>query len=119
MKNLLAQATDFFGQVTPPPGIEQYGDLSDFGLIKFANNLLKLLIVIGGLYTFINIIFAGFGYMSAGGDSKKISDATTKIWQSIIGLVIMAGSFVIAALVGWLLFKDATAILNPKIYGPQ
>jgi len=32
--------------------------------------------------------------------------------------VIMAGSFVLAALIGWLIFGDATAILNPKIYGP-
>lgn len=117
MKNLLAQ-TGFFGQISPPPGIADYGDVTSGGLIKFANNLLKLLIVGGGLFTFLNIILAGLGYIGAGGDPKRIEQSTNKIWQSILGLVIMAGSFVIAALLGWLLFQDATAILNPRIYGP-
>lgn len=120
LTNLLAQAsTPFFGNISPPPGVTNYGDVTNGGLIKFANNLLKLLIVGGGLFTFINIILAGLGFISAGGDPKKIEQSINKIWQSILGLVIMAGSFVIAALLGWVLFQDATAILNPRIYGPQ
>jgi len=118
MKTLLSQAQNFFGNIAPPPGINQYGDLNT-GLIKFANNLLKLAIVGAGLYTFLNLILAGYDFLSAGGDTKKVTQAWNKIWQSILGLAIVASSFVIAALVGWLIFKDATAILSPKIYGPN
>lgn len=117
MKTFLTQAGSFFGNIAPPPGVNQYGDL-DTGLIKFANNLLKLLIIGAGLYTFLNIILAGYDFLSAGGDSKKITQAWSKIWQSILGLVIVASSFVIAAVVGQLIFKDPSAILSPKIYGP-
>jgi len=117
--NLIVQATNLFGEISPPPGVNQYGEVSSGGLIKFSNNILKLIIVGGGIFTFINFLLAGFGFMTAGGDPKKITQSVDKIWQSVLGLVIMAGSFVAAAIIGWIVFGDVTAILNPKIYGPQ
>ena len=117
MNQLLAQCDPFFGCVSPPPGVKDYGDFKT-GLIPFANNILKLMIVGAGIFAFINIIVAGYGFLSAGGDSKKVEAAWNKIWQSLLGLAFVAGSFVLAAIFGWLIFKDPTAILNPKIYGP-
>jgi len=118
--SLLAQSsTDFWGKINTPPGIDKYGPLTSGGAINFANNILKLAIVGAGLFAFINFISAGYTYLGAGGDVKKVTEATNKIWQSILGLVIVAGSFVLAAIVGWLVFKDPTAIISPKIYGPQ
>jgi len=118
MNQLLAQCDPFFGCVSPPPGVKDYGDFKT-GLIPFANNILKLMIVGAGIFAFINIIVAGYGFLSAGGDSKKVEAAWNKIWQSLLGLAFVAGSFVLAAIFGWLIFKDPTAILNPKIYGPN
>lgn len=115
----LAQVEEIIGKVTPPPGVADYGGLIEKqGLIKFANNLIKLIIVIAGLYAFFNLIIAGYGFMSAGGDPKKVEEAWAKIWQSLIGLLIIAGSFVLAAIFGWMLFGDPGAILQPKITGP-
>ena len=116
---LIAQAENFFGNITPPAAIQAYGDLDTFGLVKFANNILKLLIVGAGIYAFINIIIAGYEFLGAGGDAKKVEAAWKRIWQSILGLAFVAGSFVLAAILGWIIFKDPTAILNPKIYGPN
>jgi len=114
-----AGGENIFGEVKLP-GIFKYGSLTQEGggLILFLNNLLKLMIVIAGLYAFFNIIIAGYGFMSASDDPKAISRATNKIWLSLLGVVIVAGSFVLAAILGWLLFGDATAILKPKVYGP-
>jgi len=109
----------FFGTVEPPEAIQKYGVDINAGPMKFANNILKLIIVGAGLFAFINIILAGYGFLSAGGDSKKVEAAWNKIWQSLLGLAFVAGSFVLAAVFGWLIFKDPTAILNPKIYGPD
>ena len=116
--NLIAQAENFFGAVSPPPGVATYGDISSGGLVKFANNILKFIIVIAGLYAFINLVVAGFDFLGSGGDAKKVKSAWEKIWQSLLGLAFVAGSFVLAAVFGWLIFRDPTAILNPKIYGP-
>lgn len=115
---LLAQAQNIFGQVVPPAQISGgYGSYEN-GLPLLLNNIVKLLIVIAGLYAFINIILAGYGFMSAGGDSKAVEKATAKIWQSLIGLLIIAGSFVLAAIFGYIIFKDATALLQLRIFGP-
>lgn len=110
-----------FGDITPPPGVKKYIDIGEGeipGLLIFLNNLVKFMIVIAGLYAFINIILAGYGFMSAGNDPKKIEAASSKIWQSLVGLLIIAGAFVLAAIFGQILFGDPRAILEPKIYVP-
>lgn len=89
------------------------------GIILFITNILRLVFVVAGVFAFFNLIVAGFQYMSAGGDSKALGAAWARIWQSLIGLVIIVGSFALAALFGYLIFGDAGFILNPQIYGPQ
>lgn len=97
-----------------------YGQLttSGKGLILFINNIIRLLIVVGGLWAFLNLVFAGYGFLSAGDDPKNMEKAWQKIWQSMMGMLFILGSFVLAGLFGWLLFGDATAFLKPKLYGP-
>jgi hypothetical protein len=56
--------------------------------------------------------------MNAGGDAKSLASAWATIWQSLVGLLFIVGSFAVAALIGQLIFGDATYILNPRIYGP-
>jgi hypothetical protein len=117
MEYLIAQCDSFFGCVSPPPGVVTYGaDIT--GMMGLANNILKLIIVFAGIYAFLNIIIAGYTFLGAGGDAKKVQQAWEKIWQSMLGLLFVAGSLVLAAILGWLIFKDPTAIINPKIYGP-
>jgi hypothetical protein len=88
------------------------------GLIHFLTNILRFVFVVAGMFAFINLILAGFQFMSAGGDSKAVEKAWGKIWQSLMGLILIVGSFALAALFGYLLFGDAGFILNPKIYTP-
>jgi len=104
------------GEITPPPG--GYPDIEAGGLGSFLNNILMLISTVAGLFALFNFIMAGYGYMSANGDEKKVQQAWAKIWQSLLGLGIVAAAFLIAALVGWIFFKDVTFIINPKIYGP-
>ena len=107
-----------FGNINLPENFA-YGDLAGKGLVSFLNNLLKLVTLIAGIYALINIILAGFGYMSAGDDPKKLAAAGAKIWQSLVGLLIIAGALLLAAIFGWLLFGDPTFIINPRITGPS
>ena len=113
----------FFGNITPPDVFksDKYGDFSTpgKGIVFFANNILKLLIVGAGIYAFINLIVAGYEFLGAGGDAKKVEAAWKRIWQSLLGLAFVAGSFVLSAIFGWLIFKDPKAILSPQIYGPN
>jgi hypothetical protein len=114
---LTPKSTDsIVGNINPPPGSNV--DFTIAGIVPFLNNIIKFLIVIAGVYVLFNIILAGFQFINAGGDPKNVEKAWNKIWQSVLGLVIVAGSFVLAAIFGYLVFGDATAILNPKIYTP-
>lgn len=109
-------ATSIIGTVENPL---KYPGIPEGGLILFFSNILRLVFVVAGIYAFINLILAGFGYMSAGGDAKALTKSWDKIWQTFIGLAIIAGSFVLAALFGYIFFGDAMFILKPTIYGPD
>jgi hypothetical protein len=106
------------GPVNPPPGVKVYQGGSLLGLPVFVGNIVKLMIVVAGLYAFINIMLAGYAFMAANGDPKQIEGAWARIYQSLIGLAFVAGSFVLAAIFGQLLFNDPGALLELRIFGP-
>jgi len=105
------------GEIKPPDQIIK--GLDEGGLGDFLNNIFVLLTVGAGIFALFNFIRAGYAYMSAKDDKEKIADAGAMIVNSIIGLLIIASAFVIAALVGQLLFGDWQFIINPKISGPD
>jgi len=112
------QAAGIFGQIKPPPGVDKYSGGQGAGLVKLLNNILRLLIVGAGLFALFNFIIAGYEFITAGGDAQKINQAWAKIWQSLLGLVVAAGSFTLAAVFGKLIFGRWDAILTPTIYAP-
>lgn len=103
------------GKIENP--LPKYGGVTT-GLTALLSNILRLVFIVAGIYAFINLIIAGFAYMTAGGDAKQLTQAWSRIWQTLLGLAIVAGSFVLAALAGYILFGDAMFMLKPAIYGP-
>jgi hypothetical protein len=101
-----------FGTVKAPGG--GFGGVDD--LPSLINIILRTLIVGAGIYAVFNFVLAGYSYLSAGGDSKQVQLASAKITQSIIGLTVAAGSFVIAGIVGQLLFGDPWYLLRISYY---
>lgn len=114
MKNFLA-ADNPFGPISPPEGIKNYADSPDAAIGQLLNTVVRVLIIGAGVYALINLIMAGYSFMSAGDDAKKVAGAWAKIWQTLLGLAVAAGAFVLAAIFGQLIFKDPTFILNPRI----
>lgn len=111
---VLAQAE--IGKIKPPsfiaPGIEG-GKLT--GIVVFFNSILKLVFIVGGLWAFINFIMAGYEFLKGAGDPKAIAKGWEKIWQSFLGILIIVSSFIFAAIIGIVLFKNAGAILSPDL----
>jgi len=108
-----------FGRVQPPPGVNQFAGGSVGGIAILINIIFRTLIIGAGIFAIFNFILAGYGYLSAGGDPKKISDAGSKITMSVIGLTVAASAFLIAGLLGLILFGDAGAILNFGYFQPR
>lgn len=113
-----------FGQITNPFGPlgspVLAGSTNGSGIVVILNSLVKFVIVLAGLYTFWNIISAGYAFASAGGDPKAVAKAWEKIWLSLLGLLVVAGSFVLAVIFGYLIFgaTNATILISPQIFGP-
>lgn len=109
---------DIFGNITAPEALSRFGGPDGIGIGKFLNTILRGMIVVAGIWALFNLVSAGFSFLAAGEDPKKIAGAWGKIWQSLLGLAVAAGSFVLAAIFGQLIFGDPTFILNPKIPTP-
>jgi hypothetical protein len=112
-------AANPLGTVPPPQGVVYFAGGQVGGITIFITIIVRLIIVGAGVYGLINLALAGYSFMSAGGDSKQVADAWAKIWQTMLGIGIAAGSLVLAALIGILFFRDATALINPAIYTPN
>lgn len=116
----LAAFNSPFGTINAPVNgmgsIGPNGELT--GPLTFFNNILRLVFVAAGLWVFVNLIMAGFQYINAGGDSEAVASAWARIWQSILGLVIIVASFLVAAIIGIVMFGDPMAILRPSLGSP-
>ncbi len=111
-------ANDFkFGNIETPPGIENYG-AGPQGLILLLNNLLKIIIFVGGLIALVNLITSAIQYIGSSGNPKNTEQASSRIWMSLLGLLVIAASIGVAALIGFIFFGSSTAILSPTIKGP-
>jgi len=102
-----------FGNIPNPT---KYTSPNGEGLFQFISQIFQLTGVIAGIYFAVNIITAGYMYLSANGDTKKTEQAWAQIWQSILGMIIVASAFVLASVIGNLLGIN---ILNPIIKGPN
>lgn len=117
MNNLLAQDNKF-GTVALPAGLSNFGADPGLAFGKLIQFGLRALIVGAGIYSLFNLVLAGYAFMSAGDDSKKVAGAWTQISQTIIGLAFTAGAFVLAAIIGQIIFNNPLFLLQPVIPTP-
>ncbi|KKS78247.1 MAG: hypothetical protein UV74_C0001G0094 [Candidatus Woesebacteria bacterium GW2011_GWB1_43_14] len=115
MKHLAQIQENPFGQVSPPPALQNFAPVEEGGIGQLLNIFINVLIAGAGIYAVINIILAGYAFMGAGADSKKVAEAWAKIYQTFMGLAFVAGTFVLAAIFGILLFGSWDALLKPTI----
>ena len=104
-----------FGSITVPAGLQNFGTDPAVAIGKLIQFALRGLIVVAGIYALFNLVLAGYSFMSAGDDAKKVAGAWAQIYQTIIGLAVAAGSFVLAAIFGQLLFDNPLFLLQPTI----
>ncbi len=109
-------ADNIIGTIEPFGGAKTYGDLSQGGLVNFISNLVSLIILVAGIFTLVNFVLAGYGYLSSNGQPQKISAAGNKMLESLIGLIIIAATFIIAGLIGFVVFGDQSALIKLNLF---
>lgn len=103
--------TDPIGQLEAPASIVTQPE----NIYKIFNSVVNLLIVVAGIWFLVQIILAGFNYITGAGDSNKTGEAMKKITDSVIGLVVVAAAFIITYIAGALFFGTSFNILQPTI----
>jgi hypothetical protein len=99
----------------PTPIASKYPGGAGTAIGNLIQTIIYILIAGAGIYALINFVLAGYSFMSAGDDPKKIAGAWAMIWQSALGLAVAAGSIVLAAVLGRLIFGPEYNILKPTI----
>lgn len=110
----------FFGTFSPPPGIAEYEGNSQgvSAITTLLSNILRLTIFAAGLYTLINLIVSGIQYIGSSGNPELLKQASSRIWISLLGMIIIAASLILAAVIGIIFFNDYKAIIQPLIPNP-
>ncbi len=112
------------GGISPPKGVDSFNrqvwrDASVvgkyIGIFYFVSAGLRLFFIIAGLLVFGNFIYSGFIYITQAGNSKTHTEVKERITFSVVGLVIMVSAFIVASLIGAIVFGDVGFILNPNI----
>lgn len=111
-----------FGNIQNPLGgtFTEAGGYSSVqgGLGLLITNLIKLTTIGAGIWFLVNLLVAGTMYIGSNGEAEKITIAWAKIWQSLIGLLIIVSSLTLTAIISKVFFGSYSTILNPVIYGP-
>ena len=74
----------------------QAGTTPELGLIGVVSAVINALLALIGVVFLALLIYAGFNYMTAGGDSDKVTKARETMTRAAIGLVIILLSYAIA-----------------------
>ncbi|MHB8362782.1 MAG: pilin [Patescibacteria group bacterium] len=77
--------------------------------------VVTLLFFIAGLVFFVMIVISGLKMMTSGGDREKFAGARSSLVYAIIGIVIVAGSFLIVEVVFGLLHVNGSIFTSSPI----
>jgi len=76
------------------------------------SGIIGLLTVCASIWFMFQMLFAGYEWISAGGDAKKLEEARQRITHGFMGLVIVVGAWALLAVTGQFLGYDIL-ISNP------
>jgi len=83
------------------PALKNFGDdtTGGAGLAFYISQLWKTLVVVGGLAFLLYTIIGGITWVMAGGDKAKVEGAQKHLTNGLTGLIILAASYAIMAVV--------------------
>ena len=95
--NLLAPP--IIGKIEPPAGPPVAGDNPSVFIAGLVRGGIQLLLIVSFVVVLLWTIFAGFRFITSGGDPKSTGQAWTQMYMGLVGMLIIFGSFAIIKLV--------------------
>ena len=96
------------GQIGGDKGLGPFGNIgansdSTAGLVGITNiisSVVGFMTIAAGVWFLFQLLFAGYEWMTAGGDTKRIGGSRDRIVHAFIGLVIVIAAWSLLAVVG-------------------
>ena len=93
------------------------GDQSLPLLTQIISIAIGLMTLIAGIYFFFILLSGAIGWISSGGDRQKIESARQRVFNGVIGIVVVVAAIFIIQIVGGVIgFPD---ILRPQVTIPR
>ena len=96
----------FTGNIANKSGFDQ--DVSTTTLSETIGRIIKIVLSFTATIFLALTVYAGFLWMTAGGNDEKVSKATQILYTSVIGLIIVFAAYGITVFVMWAVFGSAT-----------
>jgi hypothetical protein len=77
--------------------------------------IINMAFALSGLYFFFSLILGGYSYITAGGDKESVQKASSRIRNSIIGVIVILSVFVITYIVETLFGFSILLINLPNV----
>ena len=75
------------------------GDKDVTVLAVYITNFVKIMFIAGTISLFFMLLFGAFEYLTAGGEKDKIGNATKRMTNAIVGMIIMLSAYAIFRLI--------------------
>lgn len=100
LNNLIAQNLAQGSIINPvlPPTLGQDPDSIGF-LQKFLPLVVTLILIVGAIIFFFNLVVGAIQWISSGGDKEAVGKARSRITSALVGLVILFAIFAIIQVV--------------------
>jgi hypothetical protein len=111
--NQLLASTLNIPQLTGPglnPGTSKQSAV--LAMEKIISNLIGILTIIAVIYFTIQVILAGYAYISAEGDPKSIDAARKRLTDGVLGLTIVIVAIGLASLIATIFGIDSAFVLG-------
>jgi TRAP-type C4-dicarboxylate transport system permease small subunit len=98
INQVLAEDVSLSTLPNPAPKIPLTSKITEL-FTKGGFDLINFIFIIIGLIFFANLVMAGWEYMMSSGDPKKVTAATTRVINGLIGLIMAVAAFVVVRLI--------------------
>ncbi len=107
------------GGVEPPDAVAAINQQSggDIGLIFFISRIINFANIIAGILVMINFVYSGFLYVTGAGNASNMSKINERMMWSVVGILMIVGSYTLAAIFGLVFYGDPTFVINPTLTG--
>lgn len=105
------------GGVDAPPAVAAINSASgsDIGIVFFISRLIQFANIVAGILVMINFVMAGFTYIVNAGSSSVNEKVRDQLTWSILGILLIVGSYSLAGIFGLVFYGDPTFIISPTL----